>query len=334
MKLPQLLLLAAIISSYHCTNSWQFDPSVPYPVLQDGDYWVDKFHEGGLQNSLIHEDKLFCNTINISSGPNYLYCLSLSTGKVLWKYPVKKFAADPVIIHKDKLVYVSYVGDFFVLNLSGQLLFEQKLSYSYAGIALNPINSNLLIQSVTDGVFEYNFENGALIHQYGEGNIGMTLPVFNGQKMIFGNFGAIAGDKNDRLTCIDYVSKKILWQTSCENTVDLLKINQKILALRLYGGFSLSCFDLETGAFLWDKPHTNASHKLAFIEDENHHKIPYYTVGFTPHFIDENTGNELQTKVNPTTQSFTYKIGEETFTCLIQQVFDPHNLYKITIEQQ
>ena len=79
-------------------NKFKFDPSKPYPELEVGQRWDDKFDSRGLQNGIVKGNYLFVNTINISEGRNYLYCLNKITKKVQWKNEVDYYASKPICI--------------------------------------------------------------------------------------------------------------------------------------------------------------------------------------------------------------------------------------------
>lgn len=246
-----LLLLASC--------GWKFDPSSPYPDLQVGDYWIDKFDQRGLQHAKVTSDKLFCNTINITKGQNYLYCLSLSTGKVLWKVPVETYASQGVEIHGGQLYFCTYVGDLYKISMEGEVLWKMKCPFPYAGHKVNPINGNVIVNSVVNGAYEFDANTGRDIHHYrltSQNRLcSLTEPLFYQNQIVFGNaemdsphsglgFVGLAGD-----------SKKVLWQSPLPKEVirrqeqGIFAIDKHLLALDR--NHQLHCIDMETGEKKW-----------------------------------------------------------------------------------
>ncbi len=154
MKTLAILLFFIIAMNYACNSSFSHDPSQAYPVLENGDYWIDKFDQRGLQNAKIFGDRLFCNTINITRGQDFLYCLNLKTGKVIWRLPINWYASQPVEIYSNEVYFSTVLGDIYKISINGELIWKQKLPSSYAGHIVNPINGNLIIHTVVDGAYE------------------------------------------------------------------------------------------------------------------------------------------------------------------------------------
>lgn len=177
MKLLPIVLIFVFTTTYSCDSTFDYDPSKAYPILETGDYWIDKFNQGGLQNARIFGDRLFCNTINITKGQDFLYCLSLITGKVIWRIPVKWYASQPVVIYNHTVYFSTILGDIYKITLDGKLIWEQKLPSPYAGHTINPQNGNLLVNTVADGTYEFKSETGEISNHYPD-RIDITDPYF------------------------------------------------------------------------------------------------------------------------------------------------------------
>jgi hypothetical protein len=168
MKINCKTLLFIILFIFiSCKKSkFEYDPTVPYPELKVGGNWRDKYDKRGLQNAIIKGKYQFVNTINISEGQNYLYCLNLENGKVKWRNEIDAYASQPVSIIDNQLFYVSYVGNIYSFSMDGKKLWSNKLKSSYSGHALNPNNNNLLVETVTQGVYEFDRKTGKEINHY------------------------------------------------------------------------------------------------------------------------------------------------------------------------
>ena len=147
-------------------NKFEYDPSKPYPKLEVGESWLDKYDERGLQNSITNGKYKFVNTINISEGQNYLYCLNLENGKVEWRNEIDAYASQPVCIINNQIFYVSYVGGIYSFSLDGKKLWTNKLKSSYSGHTINSKNNNLLVSTVTQGIFEFDKKTGKEVNHY------------------------------------------------------------------------------------------------------------------------------------------------------------------------
>jgi outer membrane protein assembly factor BamB len=163
-KILVFIFLFILVS---CKKSeWEYDPSMPYPELEVGEYWHNKYDERGLQNAIIKGKYKFVNTINILEGQNYLYCLNLKNGKVQWRNEIDAYASQPVSIIDNQLYYVSYVGNIYSFSMNGKKLWSNKLNSSYSGHGVNPRNNNLLVETVTQGVYEFDKKTGKEINHY------------------------------------------------------------------------------------------------------------------------------------------------------------------------
>lgn len=158
-----------ICVSFACQNKkFEFDPSKPYPELEVGQRWDDKFDSRGLQNGIVKGNYLFVNTINILKGRNYLYCLNTVTKKVQWKNEVDDYASQPVCISNTQVFYVSYVGNIYSFSLDGKKLWSIKPRIDFKDYKLNIENNNLLVRSVTNEIFEFDKNSGKEINYYVE----------------------------------------------------------------------------------------------------------------------------------------------------------------------
>ncbi|TCD21797.1 hypothetical protein EZ456_18705 [Pedobacter psychrodurus] len=158
-----ILILIVLTSCQENNSTFVFDPSVPYPLLNPGDFWLDKFDQRGLQHATIYQDRIYCNTINIG-GDNFLYCLNPKNGLVEWRGSIDAFATQSASFINDRVVYCSYLGNISTFNKQGKVIWKAKFNHPYGGHCLDTINSKVLVKTVYwKNVSEYDLKSGKLI---------------------------------------------------------------------------------------------------------------------------------------------------------------------------
>ncbi len=151
MRQLPFILISAIVVLASCQDSksnFDYDPTVPYPLMNSGDFWVDKFDQRGLQNAIVYHDKLYCNTIDVGGNSNYLYCLNPKNGLVVWRSKVDAYATQPVSFQHDTIIYCSFLGRIFTFDSTGKILWKAKFDYPYGGHWVDTNNSKLLVKTV------------------------------------------------------------------------------------------------------------------------------------------------------------------------------------------
>lgn len=155
-------------------DNFSFDPTIPYPLLNPGDFWLDKFDERGLQNGRVYNDDLFCNTINVR-GDTYLYCFDLKSGKVKWRAKVHEFATQPITKQNETIIYCSFLGEFQVFDITGKEIWTATYDKSYAGHWVDPSDSKIKVKGVI----------GSEIRIYNiNGDVDTTIKSFSLKKKI------------------------------------------------------------------------------------------------------------------------------------------------------
>ncbi|MTH15978.1 PQQ-binding-like beta-propeller repeat protein [Flavobacterium sp. LC2016-01] len=161
------VILICLHTLFSCQNNkYDYDPSEPYPELIVGERWDDKYDNRGLQNGIVKGHFLYVNTINISKGKEYLYCLNLVTKKVAWKNEVDFFASQPVCISPSQIFYVSYVGNIYSFSLDGKKMWSTKPRIDFTAYKLNPANNNLVLIDTRHEVFEFDKNSGKIVKHY------------------------------------------------------------------------------------------------------------------------------------------------------------------------
>lgn len=144
--------------------AFAFDPTVPYPLLNPGDFWPDTFDQRGLQNAVVHRDQLYCNTIDIGGPGNFLYCLNLRNGLVVWRAPVEAFATQPASFQGDTTVYCSYLGDISTFDRHGFSLWPTQQVTSYDEHWVDTTHARVLVTVVYwKHVYTYDIRSGKLL---------------------------------------------------------------------------------------------------------------------------------------------------------------------------
>jgi len=158
-----IIILIVLTSCQENNSNFVFDPSVPYPLLNPGDFWVDKFDQRGLQNAIIYRDKIYCNTIDIG-GDNFLYCLNPKNGLVEWRGHIDGFASQSASFKNDTVIYCSYLGNISTFDKEGKVIWKAKFSHPYSGHCLDTINSKVLVRTAYwRNVSEYDLKSGKLV---------------------------------------------------------------------------------------------------------------------------------------------------------------------------
>ena len=128
-------------------DDFSYDPTIPYPKLNPGEFWLDRFDERGLQNARIYDNEVFCNTVN-PRGETYLYCFDLISGRVKWRAQVGEYATQSVVKIKEKIIYCTFLGEMSAFDTSGKELWKIKYDKSYAGHLVDPRDMRIKIKGV------------------------------------------------------------------------------------------------------------------------------------------------------------------------------------------
>lgn len=142
-----LVFLASCQEERYSHPDFVYNPDMPYPILNSGDFWPDQFDQRGLQHARVYKDRLYCNTIDLGGKHNYLYCFNLNNGLVEWRAPVAAYAAQPVSFCNGSIIYCSYMGDISAFSFTGDTLWQTRFKYPYGGHWVDSAHSQLLIRT-------------------------------------------------------------------------------------------------------------------------------------------------------------------------------------------
>ncbi|MDO6433159.1 PQQ-binding-like beta-propeller repeat protein [Flavitalea sp. BT771] len=254
MQQLQFLLRNSMIPIVLFFFGCRYNGNIVSIEYKKGDWWVDNFRNGNFPSKTISKDKIYCSSLEIGSGkPNHFYCLDLKTGKVEWATLVDSWAAMPAIVTDSFIYYCSYVGDIYKFDTQGNQIWKSKLQNPYGGHSLNSINNNLLVATVTNGVFEYDAQSGKIVSHIGANTLGVPLPVFYKDISVF---AGLKIDKDSSIRGAHAVCKRpntneALWQKNIgEIPSDKIFANSGKLYFFDSSG-TLNCLDITTGILIW-----------------------------------------------------------------------------------
>jgi outer membrane protein assembly factor BamB len=159
-----LIFLPACHENQSMDMDFEYDPTVPYPILNPGDFWPRKFDQRGMQNAIVYNNKIYCNTIDAGGDNNYLYCLNPINGLVIWRAQVKKYASQPVFLCGGTVIYCSCLGDISTFDSQGKLVWYNKFDHPYSGHWVDTTHSRLLVKTTYwKNVSIYDINSGKCI---------------------------------------------------------------------------------------------------------------------------------------------------------------------------
>jgi outer membrane protein assembly factor BamB len=307
-------------------SEFKYKPSEPYHEFKIDEYWINKFDQRGLQNAFTSDDKLYVNTINISKGDNFLYCLSLKNGKVVWKHKVDTYASQPISINKNRIYFSTYVGDIYAFTKDGQLVWTNKLNSSYAGHVINQINNNLIVSSISNGIYEFDVSSGELVKHYEKGK-GNTIPVFSGDRMIYSTHEY--NSNPNILKCLDYKTGKIEWEVSTDMQLEkALSTKNEIIAHDMFSG--IYCFDLETGKAKWSQNFDNRDIvDFNIVSDD----IIWYRAYNEQGFIEIDSGKKVEFNFEELKQNYHVTIQNESYRVEVKHLLNTNGENEINIKK-
>ena len=313
-----------------CNQEFKHNPSEPYPEFAIGEYWIDKFDQRGLQNAVTFNHKLYVNTINISKGDDFIYCLNLENGKVLWKYKVKTHASQPISVNENRIYFCTYVGDIYAFTKEGKLLWTKKLESSYGGYTINPINNNLIVRSVSNGIYEFDSLSGELIQHYEKGK-GNTLPIIVQNKMIYSTH-EYKDNKNNLLKCLNYKTKKIHWEISTDNQLEkLISTEGGIIAHDRFLG--IYCFNTTDGKMKWsqkfERKEYNSSVSCSLVNDT----IISYGAHNEKGYINIKNGQKVEFTLDKLKKNYKMKKDKESYQINVYEIPNSRDKTKIEIKK-
>lgn len=218
LSVVAICILIFLICHKNNKSEFVYDPTVPYPLLNSGDFWVDKFDDRGLQNAVIYRDKIYCNTIGIGGNNNFLYCLNPKNGLVVWRAPVDAFASQPASFQDETVIYCSYLGDISTFNNKGKIIWKAKFDSPYGGHWADTITSLLLVKTVYwKQVAAYDIKSGKLISKTENDSLQNLIrnKMRDGSLMKKHNYKFTRMDKTYTIKCKPFITTEV-WEYKIE----------------------------------------------------------------------------------------------------------------------
>lgn len=240
-----ILFVSLLFSIIGCN----MQEEIPDIVYKKGDFWPADFRSNLFSGKVVDGDKLYCNSVSVGR-QNYFYCLNLTTGTVDWVSKVTDWASTAPIIKDSFIYYSSFVGGLYKFDKSGNILWESKTQGSFSEHTIHPVTNNLLVRTVENGILEYDYYTGELVHIYGTGRLGISLPAFDKTNMFIAGLGIDEKDTLRNLFKIDIARKQTLLRKNTGLGVDRLFIHDN----RIYyvdERYRLNCINLYNGDSIW-----------------------------------------------------------------------------------
>ena len=197
------------------------------------------FTDGPIRSSpLLAENHIF-----IGSDDGFMHAVNSMTGRRSWKTDVGSPVRSTPIIYNDLLFFGTEAGDFYCIDLRGQVKWRFKAKRAVTGSAI--IEQDIIYVGSVDATFyALDIKSGFVIWRFRLGKASISTPCME-ENLIF--TGAI----DNAIYCIDKNSAKEVWRFSTEHQVTGSPIIQKD---SLYCGSvdgNLYCLEYRTGRLRW-----------------------------------------------------------------------------------
>lgn len=197
------------------------------------------FTDGPIRSSpLLAENHIF-----IGSDDGFMHAVNSMTGRRSWKTDVGSPVRSTPIIYNDLLFFGTEAGDFYCIDLRGQVKWRFKAKRAVTGSAI--IAQDIIFFGSVDATFyALDIKSGFVIWRFRLGKASISTPCME-ENFIF--TGAI----DNSIYCIDKNSAKEVWRFSTEHQVTGSPIIQKD---SLYCGSvdgNLYCLEYRTGRLRW-----------------------------------------------------------------------------------
>ena len=197
------------------------------------------YTDGPIRSSpLIAENHIF-----IGSDDGFMHAVNSLTGRSSWKADVGSPVRSTPIMFHDYLFFGTEAGDFYCLDLRGQVKWRFKAKRAITGSAI--LSQDILfLGSVDATLYALDVKSGFVIWRFRLGKASISTPC------LVENF-LFTGSIDNTIYCIDKTSAKEIWRYSTEHQVTGSPIIQKD---SLYCGSvdkNLYCLEYRTGRLRW-----------------------------------------------------------------------------------
>ena len=197
------------------------------------------YTDGPIRSSpLIAENHIF-----IGSDDGFMHAVNSMTGRRSWKTDVGSPVRSTPIIFNDFLFFGTEAGDFYCLDLRGQVKWRFKAKRAVTGSAI--ITQDILFFGSVDATFyALDIKSGFVIWRFRLGKASISTPC------LVENF-LFTGAIDNVIYCIEKNSAKEVWRFSTEHQVTGSPIIQKdSLYCGSVDGY-LYCLEYRTGRLRW-----------------------------------------------------------------------------------
>jgi outer membrane protein assembly factor BamB/tRNA A-37 threonylcarbamoyl transferase component Bud32 len=209
------------------------------------------------------------NHIFIGSDDGFLHAVNCLTGRRSWKTDAGSPIRSTPIIHNDYIYFGTEAGDFYCLDLRGQVRWRFKAKRAVTGSAV-VAQETLYLGSLDSTFYALDVKSGFVIWRFRLGKASISTPCLV-ENLLF------TGDIGNTIYCIDKNSAKEIWRFSTEHQVTSSPIVKKdSLYCGSVDGY-LYCLEYRTGRLRWkfktEGPITGtptASEDLIFIGSIDH----------------------------------------------------------------
>ena len=184
------------------------------------------------------------NHIFIGSDDGFMHAVNSMTGRSSWTTDVGSPIRSTPIIYHDNLYFGTEAGDFFCLDLSGQVKWRFKAKRAITGSAI--VSQDILfLGSVDSTLYALDVKSGFVIWRFRLGKASISTPCMVDNLLFTGSI-------DNTIYCIDKNSTKEIWRFSTEHQVTGSPILYKD---SLYCGSvdkNFYCLEYRTGRLRWN----------------------------------------------------------------------------------
>jgi outer membrane protein assembly factor BamB/tRNA A-37 threonylcarbamoyl transferase component Bud32 len=184
------------------------------------------------------------NHIFIGSDDGFMHAVNSMTGRSSWTTDTGSPVRSTPVIHHDNLYFGTEAGDFYCLDLSGQVKWRFKAKRAITGSAI--ISQDILfLGSVDATLYALDIKSGFVIWRFRLGKASISTPCLV-ENLLF------TGSVDNTIYCIDKNSTKEIWRFSTDHQVTGSPIIYKD---SLYCGSvdkNLYCLEYRTGRLRWN----------------------------------------------------------------------------------
>lgn len=225
--------------------------------------WESQTYDWILSSLQIYQEELF-----FGGTDKHLYCVSLESGKVKWKFETQGECYFPPAFSIDKIFFTSFDLFLYALNYEGKEVWKYKLPER---VKSSPVyHSGLIIISVINtGIIAIDAETGKQKWAISQDitDLSSTQPTVSNGVLLVGNL-------NKAFSAINPENGIPIWKNTFENMI--LSDPSVYDTITVFGGFNpidsqkafVNALNIKTGKEIWAKtPDYNARYRPLITEE-------------------------------------------------------------------